>query len=160
MKAQERRAQAQARRLALEARRRELQLARALRLKVEAIMLERRIEAALARGEAMATRRTPRQRLTYERVQRWERENPAGRRAHRRVHLALQAGRLERPNKCDDCGLERRLEAHHEDYAQPLWVRWLCHSCHRRRHGRDQGQGDAGQPADPSSRASSHEGAR
>ena len=139
----ERRERAAARKLALESRRRELRLARQLRARVQAVMLERRLEAARARGDEMVARRTPQARLIYERVQRWEREHPAGRPAHRMVHQALRSGKIERPNRCDDCGLERRVEAHHEDYSRPLWVKWLCRSCHRRRHSPK--RGDAAQ---------------
>jgi hypothetical protein len=134
MTADERRARAEERRRALEARRRELRLARELRLRVGAIMLERRFEAARSRGETMAVRRSPQARMIYERVVRWERAHPRGRPAHRLVHLALRSGRLVKPVSCDGCGLERRLEAHHEDYSKPLEVRWLCRSCHRRLH--------------------------
>ena len=135
----ERQERAAARKLALESRRRELRLARQLRARVQAVTLERLLEAARARGDDMAARRTPQARLIYERVQRWERSNPAGRPAHRLVHLAIKSGKLERPNRCDDCGLERRVEAHHEDYSRPLWVKWLCRSCHRRRHSSKRG---------------------
>jgi len=132
--ADERRARAAARKLALEARRLELRRARELKVRVEAVILERRLEEARARGEAMVARRSPQARLIHERVTRWEREHRDGRPAHRLVHKAVRSGKLVRPDRCDGCGLERRLEAHHEDYSKPLEVRWLCRSCHRRRH--------------------------
>jgi hypothetical protein len=82
----------------------------------------------------MAGRRTRKEQLIYDRVVRWQRAHPEGRPAHRLVHLALRAGKLEKPDCCDGCGLDRRLEAHHEDYSKPLQVVWLCRSCHLRRH--------------------------
>lgn len=51
---------------------------------------------------------------------------PAEHRARQRV-----AGRLERPPFCQRCETETaHLHAHHEDYAKPLDVVWLCSSCH------------------------------
>jgi hypothetical protein len=38
---------------------------------------------------------------------------------------------------CEVCGITQRIEAHHDDYEQPLAVRWLCVLHHRRHHGKD-----------------------
>lgn len=51
-------------------------------------------------------------------------------RAHRAVRKALKAGMLVKPNRCESCPRFHRLEAHHDDYTQPLVVRWLCRRCH------------------------------
>ena len=43
------------------------------------------------------------------------------------------AGNIVRPTNCEECGAgDRRIEAAHYDYDEPLRVRWLCVSCHRR----------------------------
>jgi hypothetical protein len=52
--------------------------------------------------------------------------------AHYTVGNAIRAGKLTRPNICEECGQERFTEAAHSDYSRPLDVRWLCVSCHRR----------------------------
>ena len=130
----ERRARAAERKAALEVRRRDLRLARELRLRVEAVVLERRFEASRVRAEAMVARRTPEQRLTYERMSQWARQHPERRRAHRQVHSAIRSGKITRPERCDGCGLDRRLEAHHGDYTKPLGVRWFCRSCRLKEH--------------------------
>jgi len=54
------------------------------------------------------------------------------RRAQRRVRWLLESGRISKPNACEECGRECRLEMAHEDYSQPENVRWLCVSCHRK----------------------------
>jgi ribosomal protein S27AE len=36
---------------------------------------------------------------------------------------------------CEHCGNACFTVAHHEDYSRPLYVDWLCGSCHRRAHG-------------------------
>ena len=51
--------------------------------------------------------------------------------ARRAVSNALRDGILLRES-CEVCGA--RAEAHHEDYARPLDVRWLCLAHHRERH--------------------------
>ena len=48
------------------------------------------------------------------------------------VSNALKSGRLVRPDRCEQCQSIGTVEAAHEDYSQPLKVRWLCRSCHRR----------------------------
>jgi ribosomal protein S27AE len=51
---------------------------------------------------------------------------------HRAVARARQAGDLV-PEPCESCAEPRAL-AHHDDYARPLDVRWLCRKCHARWH--------------------------
>lgn len=58
--------------------------------------------------------------------------SPERRRAGSIVANAIYAGRLSR-QPCEVCG-HPYTEAHHDDYSQPLAVRWLCRSHHRRRH--------------------------
>lgn len=48
------------------------------------------------------------------------------------VFQATRDGRLTKPDRCDQCHKIGTVEAAHEDYSQPLQVRWLCRSCHRR----------------------------
>lgn len=53
-------------------------------------------------------------------------------RARRAVLRALKSGRLKREN-CERCGAVKP-HAHHDDYARPLSVRWLCPRCHHQHH--------------------------
>ncbi len=38
------------------------------------------------------------------------------------------------PEPCEVCGATGDVEAHHDDYAKPLEVRWLCPSHHKLLH--------------------------
>ena len=40
---------------------------------------------------------------------------------------------------CERCGAVK-AEAHHDDYAKPLQVRWLCRRCHKIEHARIEGK--------------------
>jgi ribosomal protein S27AE len=51
-------------------------------------------------------------------------------RAHSAVGRALRNGQLKRPDVCSQCGASGFIEAAHENYLEPLLVRWLCRSCH------------------------------
>lgn len=53
--------------------------------------------------------------------------------AHKKVSYAIEHGRLERA-PCMICGDERRVQAHHDNYARPLDVVWLCQRHHLERH--------------------------
>lgn len=66
--------------------------------------------------------------------------------AHHMVRQAVNWGTLKRPDHCENCGEKvstrrtRRgkqiepLSAHHEDYAKPMEIVWLCRKCHYKRH--------------------------
>lgn len=56
--------------------------------------------------------------------------------AHMAVSWAIRSGKLKRPAACEICGCAAKLHAHHEDYARPLDVRWLCVPCHGKQHRR------------------------
>lgn len=47
---------------------------------------------------------------------------------------AIDAGRLVR-QPCEVCG-EAKVQAHHDDYAKPLDVRWLCLKHHYEHHNK------------------------
>jgi len=60
-------------------------------------------------------------------------------------HLKKESGRVvakarnrgefpESPGICSNCTYTRGIIAHHEDYAKPLEIVWLCGRCHKRRH--------------------------
>jgi ribosomal protein S27AE len=52
--------------------------------------------------------------------------------AHQKVYYAIKKGKLTR-KPCEVCGVEE-ADAHHDDYAKPLEVRWLCRSHHTKWH--------------------------
>ena len=72
------------------------------------------------------------------RQQRWRQRNPRSYLAHITVANALRLGVLER-QPCAVCG-DPKAEAHHNDYANPLEVSWLCRTHHRARHALDKGR--------------------
>lgn len=53
-------------------------------------------------------------------------------RAQRTLAYHVQRGNVIRPSECEQCGATGRIEGAHYSYAEPLRVRWLCVSCHRR----------------------------
>lgn len=67
-----------------------------------------------------------------ERQHRYVARYPAVARAHGAVQRAMKSGELVR-KPCEECG-ERRSHAHHDDYAKPLEVRWLCPIHHKAWH--------------------------
>lgn len=48
------------------------------------------------------------------------------------ANYAIKIGKIVR-QPCEECGAEK-AEAHHDDYAKPLEVRWLCRSHHTQWH--------------------------
>lgn len=58
--------------------------------------------------------------------------NPIKRAAHIAVGNAVRDGRLIK-QPCEICG-DEQVHAHHDDYAKPLEVRWLCNTHHNEWH--------------------------
>lgn len=79
-------------------------------------------------------------RSTPEMRRAWCERNPEKIRAYHVFKNAIRTGRLVRPDACEDCGRKpgvnsrgrSLIQGHHDDYAEPLIVRWLCVGCHRR----------------------------
>lgn len=59
--------------------------------------------------------------------------------AHDATHEAIRAGLLVR-QPCEVCG-DPKTHAHHDDYAKPLEVRWLCRRDHQAWHAEHQAIG-------------------
>jgi hypothetical protein len=64
----------------------------------------------------------------------YARNNRRARYCNLLVHLALKSGKLIR-QPCEVCGAVK-TDAHHDDYSQPLAVRWLCRSHHKKHHAK------------------------
>lgn len=65
----------------------------------------------------------------------YNRRNPIKRGASHMVCNAVRDGKLAKPEDCECCGSKpKRLHGHHDDYAKPLNVRWLCPGCHTKWH--------------------------
>lgn len=54
--------------------------------------------------------------------------------AHVITGNAIRDGKLIRAEAYESCGSAHKIEAHHDDYTQPLSVRWLCEPCHKEWH--------------------------
>ena len=54
--------------------------------------------------------------------------------ARQLLKVAINKGDVQRAEQCSECAGTIRIEAHHDDYSQPLAVRWLCRACHNEFH--------------------------
>lgn len=62
----------------------------------------------------------------------WQENNLIKRAVHVQTGNAIRDGLLiKEPCECCD---EQIVHAHHDDYAKPLEVRWLCSKCHEKWH--------------------------
>lgn len=66
--------------------------------------------------------------------EKWASSNPIKRAAAIMVGNAVRDGRLNKPLTCSECGDGGKIHGHHDDYAKPLNVRWLCAGCHSNWH--------------------------
>ena len=75
-------------------------------------------------------RRTPAgKKAVYKSTKNYRSKNPT-----RRLLYSHCEKFLENPGICEQCGGNRMVEAHHDDYNRPFEVRWLCRGCHREWH--------------------------
>jgi hypothetical protein len=71
-------------------------------------------------------------------VRKYQARKPTKRLAQAALHRALRLGLMVKLEFCEECSNTKRVEGHHDDYAKPLDVRWLCRACHKawhRKHG-------------------------
>lgn len=66
--------------------------------------------------------------------EKWIVDNPKKIKVYNKVNNAVRDGKLIKPDKCQSCKNEGRLEGHHEDYSKPFDVMWLCNLCHTKIH--------------------------
>lgn len=70
--------------------------------------------------------------------------NPIKKGASTMVGNAVRDGKLIKPSNCSNCGIDhKKIHGHHDDYAKPLDVRWLCSPCHNLWH-KENGEGKNG----------------
>lgn len=55
-------------------------------------------------------------------------------RARDKLQYNLDSNKIEKPTRCQICGKETKLQAHHHDYNKPLDVIWVCDRCHKDIH--------------------------
>jgi len=80
-------------------------------------------------------------RQTSEYQRNYRNEYPMKYAAHVMISNAVRDGRVIKKNNCEQCGLEtKNIHGHHDDYAKPLEVRWLCPPCHKMWHN-ENGEG-------------------
>lgn len=53
-----------------------------------------------------------------------------------KLNQFLKKNGLSAPEICSVCKKIKKLDAHHEDYSQPLRVKWVCRQCHFMIHER------------------------
>ena len=56
--------------------------------------------------------------------------------AHCMVSNAIRNKKLFK-KPCELCGTDKNINAHHNDYLEPLNVRWLCSACHHQWHAKN-----------------------
>ena len=65
----------------------------------------------------------------------WAEKNLIKRSASVLVNNAIKYNKIIKPEYCEECNKhDMKLHGHHDDYAYPLEVRWLCSKCHRKWH--------------------------
>jgi len=67
--------------------------------------------------------------------QKWAESNLIKRAASNMVNNAIRDKKIIKKDYCECCNIKNVvIHGHHDDYAYPLKVRWLCSKCHRDWH--------------------------
>lgn len=99
---------------------------------------QRRLEYQKTKGKAAhlkASRKYTASNKGKKSKQRWRDQNQGKLYAHGVVSYRIKTGELKR-QPCEVCGSEN-VHAHHDDYAKPLEVRWLCPFHHKEWHDKN-----------------------
>lgn len=72
----------------------------------------------------------------YQNLKRHRDRHPEKRMATQYVMWGLRLGVLKKPDVCERCKMNIKLEGHHTDYSKPLQVMWLCRKCHLKEHNK------------------------
>lgn len=72
-------------------------------------------------------------------IREWRKKYPNKYRAHNLINNAIRSGNLVKKS-CAECDSELPAHAHHDDYSEPLNIRWLCPACHKQWH-KENGEG-------------------
>lgn len=64
----------------------------------------------------------------------YKEDHPEKHHAQKVLGKAIWSGELRRLPFCEVCLKNCRTHAHHTDYSKPLFVYWLCPSCHVKVH--------------------------
>ena len=75
----------------------------------------------------------------YEITKSYRERNPNKYKAHGKIAYAIKTGDLV-SMPCEVCKSTENLHAHHDDYAKPLNIRWLCSAHHSQWHA-ENGEG-------------------
>lgn len=93
------------------------------------------------RGRHKKYAKTEAGKKSFERARlKWQEANLDKRAAHVILGNAVRDGRVSKPDTCSKCGYNGRIEGHHDDYALPLDVTWLCRKCHVAEHSKPKGR--------------------
>lgn len=70
------------------------------------------------------------------RVANYKKKYPEKISAKQAVQRALKSGKLVKSSKCEICGGEAAIQAHHHSYEKQYWldVKWVCQQCHNNIH--------------------------
>jgi hypothetical protein len=93
--------------------------------------LQRMNNPAVRENDAKRAKKPARKEYIKKNVRMWNLNNPDGYRAHYTLTNAVRDGKIRRET-CEVCG--KKAHAHHDDYAKPLDVRWLCALHHSQHH--------------------------
>ncbi len=63
-------------------------------------------------------------------VRKWQKKNKHKLNAAAKARRAVKLGKIIKPNYCQICGDEAKLQNHHHDYSKPLEVIFVCRMCH------------------------------